>query len=51
MSQELISYNGDLNRLCEEGYDFSIKDDHLIIRNIHYVISSSKVRFRTLVSR
>lgn len=50
MSQQLISRNADLKRLRDEGYDVSIKYDHLVIRDVPYVNSSREVKHGYMVT-
>src|SRR5688572_24417300 len=50
MSRRLISRNPDLRRLGDEGYEVSIVDNRLVIRNVPYVTPAGTVSFGTLVS-
>ena len=50
MSHKLIDHSPDLKKLRDEGYEVSIKGNHILISNIPYVNSAKKVNFGTLVS-
>jgi len=50
MSQRLISLSPDLLRLRDEGYNVSIVDGHLVIRDVPYVDGTKSVRIGALVS-
>lgn len=50
MSQELISHNSDLNQLWDEGYDLSIKDGYLLIKQVPYVNSQREITYGSIVS-
>ncbi len=50
MSHKLIDHSPDLKRLRDEGYELSIKGNHLLVSNIPYVNSGRTIKFGTLVS-
>ena len=50
MSQQLISRNADLQQLRNEGYNVSIKYDHLVIRDIPYVTVNREVKIGYMVT-
>jgi len=50
MSATLISHSPDLKRLVEDGYELEILGGHLVLHNIPYVDSASKIRRGKLVS-
>jgi hypothetical protein len=50
MSQQLISRNPDLKRLRDEGYDVSVRENHLVMRGMPYVDAQREVRVGTLIS-
>lgn len=50
MSQKLVSLNQDLSRLRSEGYDVSIKADHLVIKDVPFVNSQREIKRGILVS-
>jgi hypothetical protein len=49
MSQALISRNGDLRRLRNEGYEIRIQDSLLLLAHVPYVSERCSVEFGTLV--
>ena len=50
MSQQLISRNGDLLRLQEDGYEVAVVANHLLIYNVPYVTPAGTVARGSLVS-
>lgn len=50
MSQQPISLSSDLALLKEEGYEVSLRYNHLVITGVPYVNSRGEVRLGTLVS-
>lgn len=50
MSHKLIDRSPDLKKLRDEGYEISIKGNHILVSNIPYVNSTGNVNFGTLVS-
>lgn len=51
MSRQLISRNGDLRQLSDDGYDVDIVAGHLVMRDVPYVDQHRRIRRGTLVSR
>jgi hypothetical protein len=49
MSRQLVSHSPDLQRLQDEGYDFEIRDNYLLVR-VPYVSADKAVAIGTLVS-
>src|SRR4051812_2049830 len=49
MSSQLVSHSPDLRRLQEEGYDFEIRADQLVVR-VPYATAESTVAVGFLVS-
>lgn len=50
MSTQLVSRSSDLQRLRAEGYDFEIRGDHLVVKQIPYVTKDRTIAYGTLVS-
>jgi hypothetical protein len=50
MSEQLINRNPDLKRLRDEGYNVSIRANHLIVGDVPYVAGPGQVKLGTLVS-
>ena len=50
MSQELINRSPDLRKLCDEGYEISIKDTYIVVESIPYVNKEREIKKGTLVS-
>lgn len=50
MSQELISHSPDLKKLRDEGYDISVRGNHLVVDQIPYVNSKREIRYGALIS-
>ncbi len=50
MSQSLISRSSDLKKLADEGYDLSIVEGHLLVRDVPYVNAEKQVKLGVLVS-
>src|SRR5882762_5596672 len=50
MSQELISHSADLKQLLDEGYDVSVRANHLVISQVPYVNAKGEVQYGTLIS-
>src|SRR5881397_2830769 len=51
MSQRLLSRSPDLKRLRDEGFDVSIKDGHLLVRDVPYANANREVKRGVLVSQ
>lgn len=49
MSRQLVSRSPDLKRLEDEGYDLSIRENHLLVK-VPYVNAQREVALGTLVS-
>ena len=50
MSRQLINRNSDLQKLEEDGYEVEIVSGHLVIHNVPYVDTQSRIRRGKLVS-
>jgi len=50
MSQRLLVVSPDLKRLQDEGYDLSIKDGHLLVRDVPYANANREPKRGVLVS-
>jgi len=50
MSQDLIARSADLKRLRDEGYDITIRSNHIVINEVPYVNSNRDVKLGTLIS-
>lgn len=50
MSQELISHSPDLKRLRDEGYDISVRGNHLVVDHVPYVNSRREIKYGALIS-
>ncbi|MCP4004317.1 MAG: ThiF family adenylyltransferase [bacterium] len=50
MSPALISRSPDLQRLLDEGYEISIRANHLVVDNVPYVTPEATVAYGALVS-
>lgn len=50
MSPKLTNLRSDVARLIEDGYEASIEQNHLVVRNVPYVDASKRVRRGTLIS-
>lgn len=50
MSQQLINHNPDLKRLVDDGYEISIKANHLIMDNVPFVKADKSLARASLVS-
>lgn len=51
MLLELISLNPDLKRLQEEGYEISVEEGYLLIKNIPYVNEQKKIMYGIMASK
>jgi len=51
MSQRLLSRSPDLKRLRDEGYDLSIKDGHLLVKDVPYANANREAKRGVLVSK
>ena len=49
MSTRLIARSPDLSRLREEGYEVDVRDDHVVVTNVPYVIAEQRVERGTMV--
>ena len=50
MSTELIEVNHDLKRLRSDGYDISIQEGHLLVRDVPYLDETGAIRLAVLLS-
>lgn len=50
MSPKPTNLRSDVTRLIEDGYEASIEQNHLVVRNVPYVDESKQVRRGTLIS-
>jgi len=51
MSPRPISLSSDLKQLRDDGYDISIRGNHLVVNNVPYVNTQAQVAYGTLVTR
>jgi len=51
MSLGLISHNGDLRRLRDEGFEVDVVNGYLLVGHVPYVNANKQVAYGTLVSR
>ena len=51
MSNELINHSPDLQRLVAEGYEISIRADHLLVGTVPYINAQGAIAFGVLADQ